>query len=233
MQSLVCRAFGCRSFLGPRWICPSGGPSSPSSTEVSFPHCDNNRTLKCFFVDRTERDIAWPPFNTPIEFLWFVRLCGNCSLTICCSPALPVRLNTHVSMCICSVNMPVGANNRMWIPFGIVSSGNECRPDSLTFPTDWYLWVLSLSHLLLRLLSRFFVVSEGERDLLFPLPILFTSFLNLHESPREHCPFEIHGLQSPCFSIFGRFLFWWISLSGFVSKLMPLEETCLHCEHWN
>ena len=57
---------------------------------------------------------------------------------------------------VCCVSVLVGANNRMWIPFGIAPSGNECRLVHLTFLTDWYLWVLSLGYFLFCLLSRVF-----------------------------------------------------------------------------
>ena len=57
-----------------------------------------------------------------LDFLCLVRLHASCSFTIFCSLALRVLEYTRVSMCIhlwiCRVSL-LGANNRMWIPFGI------------------------------------------------------------------------------------------------------------------
>ena len=39
-------------------------------------------------------------------------------------------------------------------------------------------------------------VGEFERGRLFPLPFLFASCLNAHESPNEHWPLVIHRVQS-------------------------------------
>ena len=39
-------------------------------------------------------------------------------------------------------------------------------------------------------------VGEGERNHTFPLPFLFGSCLNAHESPNEHLPFVVQRMQS-------------------------------------
>ena len=138
-------------------------------------------------------------FQCTLQFLCLFQIYGNNCITILSSPALPVCLNTHSSPiyinCLDLQCEHVGAANyRMRIPCGIVLSENGRIPACLTFLTVWYLWVLSLWHLLFRLLLKFLLVSvEGEQgSLLFHCPFWFRSCLKLYESPREHWPLKVH-----------------------------------------
>ena len=121
--------------------------------------------------DRTENVVVWPPFNAPSNSFVSSGVLEIVPLPCFASSALPVCQNTHVSsICIhflmCGVSMLVGVTHRMWIPFDIAPSGNECRPVYFTFLTCCYLWVLSLQYLLFRV-SSFFRLRPGL--LLFPV----------------------------------------------------------------
>ena len=103
----------------------------------------------------------------------------------------------------------------------------------LDFPDGLVLSVLSLWYLLLHhLWSSFSFYWKGNGNLFFTFPFCFfdKSCLKLHESPREHCPFEVHRVQSPVVrSLLVSFPlnldFRW----GSLSKLLPFEGTCLRC----
>ena len=93
----------------------------------------------------------------------------------------------------------VGAKNRMRIPCGTAPSENGGIPACLTFLTDQYLWVLSLWYFLsvsFRVSSRFGSITGSSSC---PFCFFFlASCLKLHESPREHWPFEVQWVPSPC-----------------------------------
>ena len=75
--------------------------------------------------------------------------------------------------------------------------------------------------------------SEVERNISF-LIFLCESRLELPESPREHWPSNVRCVHSPCLrSSFVSFPLPSGFPLGFLSKLLPFGETCLHCGHGN
>ena len=188
------------------------------------------RTLNCFLVgghpmffriDRTENVDPWPSFSTQFNSFASSHCMAIVTLPSVSSSALPVRLNTHLSIHLhpswdlYRVNILVGANDHMRIPFGFAPCENGRIPAYLTLLTDWYLWVLSLSvspfFVTFRVPSRFIGGGTGFSYVPF---LLFWSCLMLHDSPRQHWPSEVHCVQSSRFrsfcvlSIASRIFFW-------------------------
>ena len=221
-------------------------PSSLSSTEVSLRTAtiSNSELLLSGWpptflsIDRTENVAVGPPLNTQLNsfvssdvMAFFHKLC-LCAWKHTCFSHLHPLLGL---LCEHSGGFRLSHEGSIWhSPYGKwVQTGSFVFPDGLV-PFGSFPFEISFFRLLSSVCS--FQTENGIFSLSL-FPFLLTSCLKLHESPPEHGPFEVHGLQPPCLRslIVSCALPLWLPLGFPFQAAAPWRDLCSlrASKHWS